>query len=74
MEPFYFLANKFPTGDDQILFFVLLTLNSMAIPFIVLGIIKKKKSIIDPLINTSYSSISIIILNVLMFLAGLQLI
>lgn len=67
--PFYYLHRKFPTEEDQITYLSILAVNSLLIPFIVFGIIKKKRTIIDPLVNTSYSSISILILNFLIFLA-----
>ena len=72
--PFYYLHRKFPTDEEQIIYLSLLAVNSLLIPFIVFGIIKKKRTIIDPLVNTSYSSISILILNFLIFLAILQLV
>jgi len=72
--PFFWLHRKFPTTEEQIIYLSLLAFNSLLIPFIIFGIIKKKRSIINPVINTSYSSISILILNFLIFLEILQLV
>lgn len=67
------LSRQFDSYTEKIIFLFFLGLNSILIPFIIWGSNLKKQSIMDPIVNTSYSSISIIILSILIFAAGFQL-
>jgi hypothetical protein len=58
----------------EFIFVISLVINTFLMPKIVLLARKKKSDILDPFINSSYSSISIMILNLLIYLGFLQFI
>ena len=71
---FYYLHHKFPTLGTQLAILFFITINSILMPFIIYGSFKKKIQIMDPKINSSYSSISLLILNGLIIFAIITLI
>ena len=59
----------FDNNSYKIIFFVCLVVCTFLMPKIVLLAREKKIDILDPFINSSYSSISIMILNILVYLS-----
>jgi hypothetical protein len=73
---FKYLDEVYTFDEDyyQIIFVVFLVLDTFLMPKIILLARKKKIDILDPFINSSYSSISIMILNLLIGLSCLYFI
>ena len=65
---FYYLELYDLSFDEQIAFLAILGLNLIVLPILIKHTKLKKLNIIDPMINGSYSSISIHVINLLKFL------